>query len=57
VARFDWYQASVGASVPDIRACLVDMVDGGAWEPQKRAPNGYQFSDHLEGKDGPAARL
>jgi hypothetical protein len=57
VSRFDWYQASVGATVPDIRACLADMVDGGSWEPQKRAPNGYQFADHLQGRDGTAARL
>ena len=57
VCRFDWYQATVGATVPDIRACLLDMAPRGVWEPQKRAPYGYNFADHLEGSDGTAARL
>lgn len=57
MARFDWYQATVGASVPDIRACLGDMVENGAWEPQPTARQGYAFADCLQGPDGTAAQL
>jgi hypothetical protein len=57
VARFDWYQATVGAPVNDVRACLAAMVDRPFWEPQKRGTQGYGFADHLQGPDGTAARL
>lgn len=57
MARFDWYQATVGASVPDIRACLAEMVDMPHWVPQKRGTQAYAFADHLEGPDGAAAKL
>lgn len=57
MARFDWYQATVGAEVPDIRACLSDLVERPVWEPQKRAKQGYAFADHLIGPDGTAAQI
>ena len=57
MARFDWYQVTVGASVPDIRACLSPLVDAPRWVPQKRGTQGYGFADHLEGQDGTSARL
>ena len=57
MARFDWYQATVGAAVPDIRACLSEMVDSPRWVAQKRGTQAYAFADHLEGPDGTAAKL
>ena len=57
MARFDWYQATVRAPVPDVRACLADLVPGGRWEPQRGAKQGYGFADHLKGPDGTAALL
>jgi hypothetical protein len=57
MARFDWYQGTVRASVPDIRACLSDLAIGGAWEPMRKAPHGYAFGDRLVDADGPVALL
>jgi hypothetical protein len=57
MARFDWYQVTVDAPVPDIRACLGQLVEHPVWEPQKRGKQGYGFSDHLQGPDGTAAML
>jgi hypothetical protein len=57
MARFDWYQATVRASVPDVQACLADLELGAKWEPQRKAPHGYGFADRLVGADGPVASL
>ena len=57
MARFDWYQATVGAPPPDIRACLSSMVDAPKWVPQRRGTQGYAWADHLEGPEGTAAKL
>lgn len=58
MAKFDWYQVTLsGASVPDLRACLGQMVDHPVWEPQKRARQGYGWADHLIGADGCAAQI
>lgn len=57
MARFDWYQATVRAPVPDLRAVLSGLAPGGAWEPQRKAPHGYAFADRLVGPDGPVASV
>ena len=58
MARFDWYQATVRAEVPDIRACLSDLAGPeGSWEPLNKAPHGYAFGSRLVGSDGPLALL
>jgi hypothetical protein len=57
MARFDWYQGTVRASVPDIRACLSGLAVGGAWEPLRKAPHGYAFGDRLVDADGPVGML
>ena len=57
MARFDWYQATVGAPVQDIQACLSALVESPRWVPQKRGTQGYAWANHLEGSDGTAARL
>lgn len=57
MARFDWYQATVRAEVPDIRAAMVDLLPGGRWEPERKARQGYAFADRLVGADGPVASL
>lgn len=57
MSRFDWYQATVRAPVADVRACLFDLVESGAWEPQRKAPHGYGFADRLVGVDGPVASI
>jgi hypothetical protein len=57
VARFDWYQATVRAPVPDLRACLADLAPGGAWSPARKAPHGYAFADELHDGDGVVARV
>lgn len=57
MARFDWYQATVRAPVPDVRAVLADLSPGAVWEPQRRAPHGYGFAERLVGADGPVASI
>lgn len=57
MARFDWYQGTVRASVGDIRACLAPLAPGGTWEQVRKAPHGYAFGDELRGVDGAVARL
>jgi hypothetical protein len=57
VARFDWYQATVRAEVGDVRACLVDLAHGGAWERLQRAPHGYGQGDRLVDAGGLVAQL
>jgi hypothetical protein len=54
MARFDWYQATVRAEVPDVRACLAESL-GGSWEALHKAPHGYGFGDRLMSSDGPRA--
>ena len=58
MVRLDWYQCTLsGPSIPDLRACLGQMVPQPYWEPQKRARQGYGFADHLQGPDGCAAQI
>lgn len=57
MARFDWYQGTVRAEVPEVRAVLSDLAPGGAWEPLRKAPHGYGFASRLVGADGPVASL
>lgn len=57
MARFDWYQATVRAEVPDIRACLVDLALGGTWESMQRAPHGYKQGDRLSDASGLVAQV
>lgn len=57
MARFDWYQATVRASVPDVRSCLQVLGDGSRWEPLRRAPHGYGFGDRLVDADGVVAQV
>ena len=56
MVRFDWYQATVGAPIPDVRDCLAQMVDRPVWERQK-ARQGYAQAENLVGPDGTAAQL
>jgi hypothetical protein len=56
VARFDWYQATVRGSVPDVRAVLSDLAPG-EWEPLRKAPHGYAFGDRLVDQDGQVAAV
>lgn len=55
--RWDWYQATVRAPVADIRACLLELGQGGAWEALQRVPNGYQHGDKLSDADGVVAEV
>lgn len=57
MARFDWYQATVRAEVPDVRACLTALAPRGGWEPVRRAPHGYAFAERLVDANGRAAEL
>lgn len=57
MARFDWYQATIGAHLPDIRACLAQLTPTPAWERQKRARQGYGYAETLHGQDGPICQL
>lgn len=57
MAQFDWYQATVRASVPDLRACLADLAPGSSWAAARKAPHGYGFADELHDADGVVARV
>jgi len=57
MARFDWYQATVRAEVPEVRACLLGLAPRGQWERLPRAPHGYGFGDRLMSEDGKVAEL
>lgn len=56
MARFDWYQATVRASVPDVRAVLGELAPGG-WQELHKAPHGYAFGERLADQDGQVAAL
>lgn len=58
MVRFDWYQATVRAETPDIRACLASQLgSGAAWELMRKAPHGYAFGERLADGSGPLAML
>lgn len=54
MARFDWYQATVRARVPDVMAVLSELAPG-QWEPVRKAPHGYAFGHRLADQDGQVA--
>lgn len=56
MARFDWYQATVRAPVPDVRAVL-EGLGAVKWEPARKAPHGYAFADRLLDPDGQVAAV
>ena len=58
MARFDWYQATVDASVPAIREALLAVPDGPpAWEEMRKAPHGYAEGARLVDPDGLVAQI
>lgn len=57
MARFDWYQGTVKAAVPDVRAVLKSLAPDGRWEPMRKAPHGYAFADRLVDVDGPVTMV
>jgi hypothetical protein len=46
VARFDWYQATVRAEVPAVRAALLGLVHGAEAQPI-RGRHGFAFADRV----------
>jgi hypothetical protein len=57
MARFDWYQATVPAPVPDVLAALPSLADSPAWERMRKAPHGYGFGQTLNDSQGPVLRV
>lgn len=57
MARFDWYQATVRASVQDVRGCLAKLSGCGDWEPMRKAPHGYAFGDVYRDEAGQLATI
>jgi hypothetical protein len=58
VVKFDWYQATVPAEVPVLRAALVGACDGRPeWTEMERAPHGYAFGAKLADMDGDVCRV
>ena len=57
MARFDWYQATVRAPLPEVRAVLSALSPGGQWEYAKRAPHGYAFGERLVDDAGLVAQV
>lgn len=59
MARFDWYQATVPAEVPQLREALSTLCQGRpVWTSAQRAPHGYGFSDRLACElSGPVCQL
>lgn len=56
MARFDWYQASISAPVPDILEALAQLDDG-VRVVNGRGHHGYAHESLLEGHQGPIARV
>ena len=58
MARFDWYQATVSAEVPELFAALPVLADGAPeWSDMKRAPQGYGFGRRLMDTEGQVAQI
>lgn len=57
MARFDWYQATVPASVADLQAALSGVADGGAWSALAKPRQGYGAGMRLDDAGGRVCEL